>query len=63
MEVYVKAMRFVSILLDFSKIKCIQGACTHVILGFNEECTPEISKVWFLALTSYKIFMNSNSDT
>jgi hypothetical protein len=28
MEMYFEAMRFVSILLDFSKIKCIQG-CLH----------------------------------
>ena len=41
MEMYFEAMRFVSILLDFSKNKMytgvfLQGACTHMILGFNE---------------------------
>ena len=44
MEMYFEAMGFVSILLDFSKIKCIHGgflgACIHVILGFNVLCTP-----------------------
>ena len=46
MEVYFEAIRFVSMLLDLAKIKCIQWgfnkghARRHVILGFNEQCTP-----------------------